>query len=84
VQGLLSRARLLSVDLPDIQAGLAALDRGDPEAGLTHLLDAVRGAAPKSALREQLRETMVSVFRELGDQHPLTVRFRRRLSQAIN
>lgn len=83
-QGLLARARLLSVDSPDVQAGLAALDRGDPEAALTHLLDAVRGSAPKSALRDELRETMVGVFRDLGDQHPLTARFRRRLSQAIN
>jgi putative thioredoxin len=83
-QGLLSRARLLSVDVPDVQAGLAALDRGDPELALTHLLDAVRVVSPKSDLREQLRETMVSVFRDLGDQHPLTIRFRRRLSQALN
>jgi putative thioredoxin len=83
-QGLLSRSRLLSVDLPDVQAGLAALDRGDPEAALTHLLDAIRGTSPKSEIRDLLRETMVSVFRDLGDQHPLTLRFRRRLAQAIN
>lgn len=83
-QGLLSRARLLSVDLPDVQAGLAALDRGDPEAALTHLLDAVRVSPPAGDLRDLLRETMVGVFRDLGDQHPLTLRFRRRLAQAIN
>ena len=70
--------------MPDIQAGLAALDRVDPEAALTHFLDAIRGTPPKSELRDLLRDTMVGVFRDLGDQHPLTMRFRRRLSQAIN
>lgn len=83
-QGPLARARLMGVDVPDVQAGLAALDRADPEAALTHLLDAIRITPAQGELREWLRETMVGVFRDLGDQHPLTVRFRRRLSQAIN
>jgi putative thioredoxin len=79
-EGLLARARLASVDQPDVAAGLAALDRGLVEPALTHLLDAVRGVP---ALRDDLRETMLGVFAELGDQHPLTVRFRRRLAQAL-
>lgn len=79
--GLLALATLRGVDHPDVAAGLAALDRGDREAALTHLLDAVRGSSGDA--RDTVRAAMVGVFRELGDQHPLTVRFRRRLSQAL-
>ena len=78
---LLSRLRLAGVDQPDVQAGLAALDRGQTEQGLTHLLDAVRVADP--ALREDLRQALLGVFAELGEHHPLSVRFRRRLAQAL-
>lgn len=79
-EGLLARARLHGVDQPDIAAGLAALDRGQVEPALTHLLDAVR-VSP--AHRDDLRAAMLAVFAEMGDQHPLTVRFRRRLAQAL-
>ena len=78
---LLSRVRLAAVDQPDVQAGLAALDRGQTEQGLTHLIDAVRVADPD--LREDLRQAMLGVFAELGEHHPLAVRFRRRLAQAL-
>jgi putative thioredoxin len=78
---LLARLRLAGVDQPDVQAGLAALERGLTEAGLGHLLDAVRVADP--ALRDDLRAAMLGVFGELGEHHPLTVRFRRRLAQAL-
>jgi putative thioredoxin len=78
---LLSRVRLAEVDQPDVQAGLAALDRGQTEQGLTHLLDAVRVADP--ALRDDLRQALLGVFAELGEHHPLSVRFRRRLAQAL-
>jgi putative thioredoxin len=78
---LLSRLRLAAVDQPDVQAGLAALDRGQTEQGLTHLLDAVRVADP--ALRDDLRQALLGVFAELGEHHPLSVRFRRRLAQAL-
>jgi putative thioredoxin len=79
--GMLARARLAALDQPDVAAGLQALDSGLVEPGLTHLLDAVR-VAPAEA-RDDLRATMVGVFAELGDQHPLTARFRRRLAQAL-
>ena len=79
--GLLARLRLRDVEAPDVQAGLAALDRGDPETGLTHLLDAV--AAADRGLKDDLRAVMIGVFRELGDQHPLTLRFRKRLARAL-
>lgn len=80
-EALLGRARLAGVDQPDIAAGLAALGRGDHEQGLTHLLDAILVAGPE--LRDDLRATMLSVFSELGEHHPLSVRFRRRLAQAL-
>ncbi len=78
---LLSRVRLAAVDQPDVQAGLAALDRGQTEQGLGHLVDAVRLADPE--LREDLRQALLGVFAELGEHHPLSVRFRRRLAQAL-
>lgn len=80
-QGLVARIRLASSESPDIAAALAALGRGDREAGLAHLLDAVR--ASSGELRETLRQAMVGVFGELGDQDPVTVRFRRRLAQTL-
>lgn len=78
---LLSRVRLAGLDQPDVQAGLAALDRGQTEQGLGHLIDAVRVAGPE--LREDLRQALLGVFAELGEHHPLSVRFRRRLAQAL-
>jgi putative thioredoxin len=78
---LLARVELAAVDQPDVQAGLAALDRGQTEQGLTHLIDAVRVADPE--LRDDLRQAMLGVFAELGEHHPLSVRFRRRLAQAL-
>ena len=76
-----AQARLAALGQPDVDAGLAALARDDREAALTHLLDAVR--ALDGQARDDARLTMLGVFGELGDQHPLTVRFRKRLAQAL-
>jgi putative thioredoxin len=78
---LLSRVRLAGCDQPDVAAGMAALARGDHEHGLTHLIDAVALAGPD--LRDDLRAAMLGVFAELGEHHPLSTRFRRRLAQAL-
>ncbi len=78
---LLARARLAAVDQPDVAAGLAALARGDIEQGLAHLVDAVSVAGPE--LRDDLRATLLGIFAELGEHHPLAARFRRRLAQAL-
>lgn len=80
-EALLARARLSASDQPDVLAAVAALDRGQVEPGLTHLLDAVRVAPAE--LRDDVRATMLGIFAELGEQHPLAVRFRRRLAQAL-
>jgi putative thioredoxin len=79
-EALLARMRLASVDQPDVAAGLAALERGQVEQGLGHLIDAVR-VAPE--LRDDLRAALLGVFAELGEHHPLAVRYRRRLAQAL-
>jgi putative thioredoxin len=81
--GLLALARLRLVDVPDVAAGLAALDRGQVEAGLGHLLDAVRVSPADAGLRDDLRIAMLGVFSELGEHHPLTSRYRRRLARAL-
>ncbi len=81
VAALLARIRLRGVDQPDVAAGIAALDRGQVEVALGHLLDAVR-VAPDD-LRDDLRLTMLGAFTELGEHHPLASRFRRRLAQAL-
>ncbi len=80
--GIRARVALADVDTPDIQAGLAAWEAGLSEQALTHLLDAVRGAEDPDR-RELLRAAIVGMFGELGEHHPLTARFRKRLAQAL-
>jgi len=46
------------------------------------MLDAVR-ATNEPDLRDQLRAAIVGMFGELGEHHPLTARFRKRLAQAL-
>ena len=83
-QGLIALARLPQIDQPDVHAAVGALARDDREGALGYLLDAIR-TTPRSEAdrREELRQAMLAIFRDLGDQHPLTVRFRRRLAQAL-
>lgn len=80
--GILARLALVDVDHPDIQAGLAAWDAGLSEQALAHLLDAVRGTTEPER-RDLLRAAIVGMFGELGEHHPLTARFRKRLAQAL-
>jgi putative thioredoxin len=55
----------------------AALDADDYETAFELLL----GRLPED--REATRETMVSLFAELGQEHPLVARYRRRLAAAL-
>ena len=80
--GLLARIALADTDHPDIAAGLGAWEAGLTEQALTHLLDAVRGTTD-AGLRDTLRAAIVGIFAELGEHHPLTQRFRKRLAQAL-
>jgi putative thioredoxin len=60
---------------------LAAIDQGDPERGLTLLLEAIRAASDPE--RDRLRKIMVGVFADLGQNHPLALRYRRELATAL-
>jgi putative thioredoxin len=64
------------------QAGVvAALESGDHERALELLLEQVgRGNGDE---REQIRRFMVALFAELGQEHPLSAAYRRRLAAAI-
>jgi putative thioredoxin len=63
-----------SVEDPDLRSALAA---GDYERAFELLLAGVDEDP------DGTRSVMVELFRELGHEHPLTVRYRRRLATAI-
>ena len=60
---------------------LGPLAEGDYERVLEWLLDEAIEADRER--RERIREVMVAVFGELGQEHPLVQRYRRRLATAI-
>jgi putative thioredoxin len=60
---------------------VSALDEGDPGRALDLLLAKLDGAGPDE--RERIRRLMVGLFRELGQEHPLAQRYRRRLAAAL-
>jgi putative thioredoxin len=59
----------------------AAVEEGDHERAFELLL----GEIPEAdrARREEIRRLMVALFGELGAEHPLTARYRRRLASAL-
>jgi putative thioredoxin len=65
-------------DQPDV---VAALEAGDHEGALELLLEEVRAASGDQ--RDELRRFMVTLFAELGQDHPLSSRFRRQLATAL-
>jgi thioredoxin len=60
---------------------LPALERGDLELALRVLLEEVGDA--EGDRRDGIRRLMVLLFDELGPEHPLTLRYRRRLATAL-
>ena len=58
-----------------------ALEAGDHECALQLLLDEVVTA--DTARRDRIRELMVAIFEELGQEHPLATTYRRRLASAL-
>ena len=60
---------------------LEALEQGDHERALQYLLDETGGADAER--RGRIRELMVAIFEELGQDHPLVVEYRRRLAAAL-
>jgi putative thioredoxin len=73
--------RLESADDPVLGPALAALAEGETERGLELLLQALQGAG--ADLRERIRQLMIGVFTELGQDDPLASRYRRRLASAL-
>jgi putative thioredoxin len=77
--GLVARAHLA-------EAGLApafdAWDRGDHQAALEGLSEALSGA--DADRRDLIRRVMVAIFTELGTDHPLAREHRRRLAALVN
>ena len=65
-------------DRPEV---VAALDAGDHERALELLLEQVRAANGEQ--RDEIRRYMVALFAELGQEHPLSSRFRRQLATAL-
>jgi thioredoxin len=65
-------------DDPQVAEALAA---GDYERALQTLLDRLDSA--DDGRREEIRDLMVRIFLELGQEHPLASSFRRRLAAAM-
>ena len=59
----------------------AALARGDRETALQLLLAEAQDADPER--RDEIRRLMVTLFGELGHEHPLTQTYRRRLAATL-
>jgi putative thioredoxin len=73
--------RLESASDPALAPALEALEQGETERGLELLLGALQGAG--ADVRERIRQVMVGVFAELGQDHPLSAKYRRRLASAL-
>jgi putative thioredoxin len=67
-----------SGELPEV---VAALERKDHERALELLLDEI--AAAQGDRRDRLARLTVELFRDLGDEDPLTMRYRRRLATLL-
>jgi thioredoxin len=81
--GPTARERLVSElresgELPEV---LVVLEAGDDERALELLVEAVVAADGEE--RERLLGLTVRLFRDLGDEHPLTMRYRRRLAASL-
>lgn len=80
--GLAARARLAEMADPPaaVVSALTALERGDDAAALEALIEVVRQGGE---LRDLARRAVVGLFAELGDDHPLTARYRPLLATAV-
>jgi putative thioredoxin len=63
---------------PDV---VAAVEQGDHERAFELLLGELAEAV--DGQRDEIRRLMVALFGELGPEHPLVVRYRRRLATAL-
>ena len=60
---------------------VAALEAGDHERALELLLE--EAGAADGEHRDEIRQFMVALFTELGQEHPLSIRYRRLLATAL-
>ncbi len=67
-----------SGDFPEV---LPALERGDHELALRVLIEELPHA--DGTRRDRIRQLMVLLFSELGQEHPLSLRYRRKLAAAL-
>jgi thioredoxin len=67
-----------SGELPEVTASLA---QDDHERAFELLLEEITAATGER--RERLLHLAVALFGDLGDEHPLTMRYRRRLAAAV-
>jgi putative thioredoxin len=65
-------------ELPEV---VAALEQQDYERALELLLEEIAGA--EGERRERLARLAIELFRDLGDEDPLTMRYRRRLASLL-
>ncbi len=65
----------------ELPAVVAALDEGDHEHALELLLE--EADAADATGRERVRRLMVALFADLGAEHPLSIRYRRRLASLL-
>ena len=81
--GLIARSELAAdPEAPAVaRLGLEALARGEHEAGLRALLEAVVEASGDT--RDRIRRTMIGTFAELGDTDPLAAAIRKRLAASL-
>ena len=60
---------------------VAALEAGDHERALSLLLERAARAEPEA--RDEIRRSMVAIFEDLGQDHPLSAEYRRRLAPIL-
>jgi putative thioredoxin len=68
-------------DRDDQAEVVRALEQGDHERALELLLEQVRNANGDG--RDEVRRWMLALFAELGQEHPLSARYRRQLASAL-
>jgi putative thioredoxin len=66
----------------DLTEIVSAAGGGEDEAAFERILDAIAATADPDR-RGRLRELAVALFQELGQEHPLSLRYRRRLATAL-
>jgi thioredoxin len=67
-------------DLPEV---IAAVKAGDHESAFEAILSEIAATDSDRDRRNRLRELAVALFQELGQEHPLSLRYRRRLATAL-